>query len=318
MRRWKRALRAHGRTTGLVAIVVVWLCVFQVWWVAPRRAEQAARQDALAGMRTELTQIRTDVDRLPAVEAAIAVLDARIAHAQAARADARDTTAVLRRIELLAGAARLSIRGYTPEPALAHELHAEWPSRLELGGGFDDVRAFFDRVEGCLGAVAIGDLTLRAADAAYDGATVSATFTLTAFAFNGAPANRADPLPDDDCRTVSAVADAAQDAPEAHPDPFSPRLPAVDPLAGGSTAPGLAGLRVGELTLQGLVLSAGRPLAVVAAPGGETYILRGGEQLLDGSVAAVHADEVVLLERRGGSAVASEIRKALIDRTDGR
>ena len=318
MRSWKRALRAHGRTAGLVAIVVVWLCAFQIWWVAPRRAEHAARQDALARKRTELTQVRTDVDRLPAVEAVIADLEARIARTQAARADARDTSAVLRRIELLAGAAELSIRGYTPEPALVHELHAEWPSRLELSGGFDDLQTFFDRIDGCLGAVAIADLAVRAADAAHDGATVSATFTLTAFAFNGAGANRAGPLPDDDCRPAAAAAGVAQDAPEVHPDPFSPRFSTVDPLAGESRAPGLAGLRVGELMLQGLVVSAGRPLAVVAAPVGETYILRGGEQLLDGSVVAVYADEVVFLERRGGAAVAREIRKTLIDRTDRR
>ena len=81
-------------------------------------------------------------------------------------------------------------------------------------------------------------------------------------------------------------------------------------------APGLPGLRVSELTLQGLVRSGGRPLAVVAAPDGETYLLRGGEQLLDGTVAAVHADAVVFLEYVDGAA--RETSRTLADSTDRR
>ena len=318
MSRWKQLPPAHGRAAGLVAVVVVWLLAFQVWWVVPRRTVVEDRQTALAGMRTELTRLRLEADRLPAVETGIADLEARLAEARTARADARDTAALLRRIELLADAATLSMRGYTPEAALVHELYSEWPSRLELSGGYEDLRLFFDRIDDCVGEVAIGDLALRATDAADDGATVSAAFTVTAFAFNGAARESTAWAPDAACLPDRGAPNTAPDEAETHADPFAPLSPGDDRLGIETRAPGLPGLRVGELTLQGLVRSAGRPLAVVAAPGGEIYILRGGELLLDGSVAAVNADGVVFLERSRGSAVAKETRRTLVDPADGR
>ena len=316
MRNWKRFLPARGRAAGAAAVVVVWFVAFQIWWVFPRRADLEERQDALASKRTELGRLRLEADRLPAAEAGVAAFEARLDAGMAALAGARDTAALLRRIELLAATATLSVRGYTPEPALVHELHAEWPSRVELNGGYENLRRFFERMDGCLGDVAVGDLDLQAAGAAGGGATVSATFTLTAFTFNGAAGGRAGPAADAGCRPADAA--TAPDAAGTPRDPFEQRAAAGDPFAGEARAPGLAGLRAADLTLQGLVLSAGGRLAVVAAPGGETYILRGGEQLLDGSVVAVEADAVVFLDRSGGVAAAREIRRPLVDRADGR
>ena len=318
MSSWKQLLPAHGRAAGLVAVAVVWLLAFQIWWVAPRRTVVEDRQAALARMRTELTRLRQEADRLPAVEAGIADLETRLAEELTARADARDTAALLRRIESLADAATLSMRGYTPEAALVYELHSEWPSRLELSGGYEDLRLFFDRIDGCVGEVAIGNLALRATDAADDGATVSAAFTVTAFAFNGAARDSTGWTPDAACSPDRGAPNAAPDERETHADPFAPLPSGGDALAIGTRVPGLPGLRVGELTLQGLVSSAGRPLAVVAAPGGEIYILHGGERLLDGSVAAVQANAVVFLERAGGSGVAREIRRTLVYQADRR
>ena len=59
---------------------------------------------------------------------------------------------------------------------------------------------------------------------------------------------------------------------------------------------GLAGVRVAELTLRGLVFAGGRHLGVLEAPGGRTYIVRGAERLLDGVVQAVTHEAVVFEE----------------------
>ena len=318
MRDWMRLLKVHGRVAGLAALVAVWLFAFQIWWVAPRRVELADRETALARKLTELSRFRLEAERLPAVEAGIGDLEARLADADAARVDARDTAARLRRIELLARAATLALRGYTPEPALVYELHSEWPSRLELSGGYKGLLLFLERIDGCAGEVEIGDLAMRATENADDGATVSATFTVRAFAFNGAAHDSAAGTPDAPCLAAAGAEDAAPEEHEAHADPFAPRALAEGPRAVEERPPGLAGLRVGELTLKGLVLNAGQLLAVVAAPGGETYILHGGERLLDGSVAAVQANAVVFLERAGGSRVAREIRRTLVYQADRR
>lgn len=318
MRQWIRQLQAYGRTAGPVAIAAVWLLALQIWWVAPRRAELADRQAALARKRTDIARMRLEANRLPAVEAGIANLEAHLSDVQTARAGTRDTAALLRRVELLAAAGTLSLRAYAPEPALVHDLHSERPSRLELSGGYPDLLRFFDGIDGCAGEVAIGDLVIRAAAAAEAGATVSATFTVTEFALNDPVPEPAGRRLDAACRPVAGAAESAVENRQELPDPFAPLPPAADPPSVAARPPGLAGLRVGELILQGLVLSAGRQLAVVSTPNGETYILHGGERLLDGTVAAVNVDAVVFLGHAGGSAGARETRMSLEDPEDGR
>lgn len=323
MRDWKAAWTAHRQTAGLLALMVIWPTAFHVWWVLPRRAELAEREAALSHRQAELARSRQETERIPAVEAGIGELEARLAAAQAAGVEAGDTTARLRRIESLAEAAGLSLRGYTPEPPLVHAVHTEWPIRLEIRGAYGGLLSVLAQLESCAAETAIGDLTLLAAepadaadvaDAETDAAAVRAAFTVTTFGLNDAlPAGASGP-PDATCRPAANEADESDAAPEqraARADPFAPLPPPAEPPAAASRPPGLAGLRVGELTLQGLALANGRQLAVVAAPGGETYILHGGEQLLDGIVMAVRADGVVFREHEGASRAEREIRKAL-------
>lgn len=316
MRQWLDRLWRRRQAAGLVVLAVVWLPAVDVWWLAPRRAELLQRQDALAQMRAEIAGTRQATTRLADVAAALAALEAGIHNAGAPRREAGETAFLLRRVEMLASGTDLSIRGFTPQPALVHELHTEWPTRLELSGGYPALLAFFERLASCAVDVVVEDLVIRAVDAPGGGATVMATCTITALGFNdgmGAPDARA---ADAACAPPAAGGVAAPDAAGEAADPFSRWMPAADGLSVAARIPGLPGLRVGELTLQGLVQTVGGPLAVVAAPDGETHLLRGGEQLLDGTVLAVHADAVVFREHGGGAV--RETRRTLADAVDGR
>ena len=197
-----------------------------------------------------------------------------------------------------------------------HELHTEWPTRLELSGAYPALLAFFERLASCAEDVVIEDLAVRAVDATDGGATVNATCTITAIGFSDGMGVRDARAADAACAPTSAAGVAAPDAAPGPADPFSRRIVAAEQIPVAARVPGLPGLRVGELTLQGLVRTAGGPLAVVAAPDGETYLLRGGEQLLDGTVVAVHADTVVFREHRDGAA--RETRRTLADAVEGR
>ena len=316
MRQWLDRVWRRRQAAGLVVLAVVWLPAVDVLWLAPRRAELLQRRDALAQMREEIATTRQATTRLRAVEAELAALEAGIHSAGAMPREAGETAFLLRRVELLASGSGLDIRGFTPQPALVHELHTEWPTRLELSGGYPALLAFFERLASCAGDVVVEDLAIRAADAPGGGATVTATCTIAALGFNDAMGVVDARAADVACAPPAPGGVAAPAAAPESADPFSRRMPAADAIPVAARVPGLPGLRVGELTLQGLVRTVGGPLAVVAAPDGETYLLRGGEQLLDGTVVAVHADTVVFREHVDGAA--RETRRTLADASDGR
>lgn len=316
MGQWLERVWRRRQAAGLVLLAVIWLPAVDVWWLAPRRAELLQRRDALAQMRAEIAGMRPATTRLPLVAAELAALEADVHGSAAVRPAAGDTTSLLRRVELLASGSGLDIRGFAPQPARVHELHTEWPTRLELSGGYPALLAFFGRLASCATDVVVEDLAVRAVDAPGGGAAVAATCTITALGFNDGTGAGGARAADGACGPAAAGGGGAPDAAPGPADPFSRRTPAAGPLPVAARPPGLPGLRVGELTLQGLVRTAGGPLAVVAAPDGETYLLRGGERLLDGTVVAVHADAVVFREH--GDGAARETRRALADAVDGR
>ena len=81
------------------------------------------------------------------------------------------------------------------------------------------------------------------------------------------------------------------------------RDPFVSPFTRGTglrppteRPPGLPGLGINDLSLRGIVFSAGEHLAVIQSPDDRTYILRGDEQLFDAVVKTINAEGVVFLQ----------------------
>ena len=67
--------------------------------------------------------------------------------------------------------------------------------------------------------------------------------------------------------------------------------------AAGPRKPGLPGLGDGEVPLTGTMASRGGYLALLRGADAKTYLVRPGDRLLDGSVQAVTADAVVILQQ---------------------
>ena len=320
MRRWLEqrlgGMWRRRQAAGLVVLAVIWLPAVDVWWLGPQRVELAQRRDALAQMRAEIAGMRKATARLAAVEAEVTGLEARVHGAGAVRRETGETASLLRRVELLAGEAGLAIRGFTPRAAVEYELHSEWPTRLELSGSYPALLAFFERLANCAAYVVVDDLEIRAVDVPGADGAVAAACTITMLGLDGGTEARDARATGVACPSPAGGRAAAPDAAAQPADPFSRWAPAADRSPVAARIPGLPGLRVGELTLQGLVRTADGTLAVVAAPGGETYLVRGGEQLLDGAVVAVQADAVVFREDRAGAV--RETRRTLADAGDGR
>jgi Tfp pilus assembly protein PilP len=89
-------------------------------------------------------------------------------------------------------------------------------------------------------------------------------------------------------------------SPDGRRDPFVSLInrglesrPGVDR---GARPDGLAGLMVDEVVVRGIVQTPRGFVAMVGSPTGKTYSLRVGDRLMDGSVRAVTAQAVILLQ----------------------
>lgn len=79
-------------------------------------------------------------------------------------------------------------------------------------------------------------------------------------------------------------------------------------------AAGLAGLNTGEVTLRGVIASEGEYVAMLLGSDLKTYIVRAGDTLADGTIRAITADSMVVLQRGTGplsTRTEREVRKQL-------
>jgi hypothetical protein len=78
-------------------------------------------------------------------------------------------------------------------------------------------------------------------------------------------------------------------------DPFVSLLRrGADPRTSGSRPTGVPGLLIGEVTVKGIVRDRSGFIAMIQGPDNkQTFIIRPGEKLMDGSVKAITADSVV-------------------------
>jgi Tfp pilus assembly protein PilP len=60
--------------------------------------------------------------------------------------------------------------------------------------------------------------------------------------------------------------------------------------------PGIAGVLVDEVAVRGIVQTRGSWVAMIAAANGRTYTVRPGDRLMDGSVRAINAQSVMLMQ----------------------
>lgn len=294
----ERLLR-YGRAAAVPLAAVGGLLLFHTAWVAPRRDEIALRELELGRKRTEIAAALDAERRLPEVAAEVAALEARLAGPAAGRREAADSGALLRRLQKLARAESLSIRAFTPQAPASDAPGAGRPNRLEMAGTYHGLLRFLDQVGRLSPIVRIDELDVRAVEAPGPGPgpTIVAAGTATAFAL----------------AAEAPGAPAAPPDPEARRDPFaglSARAAGASPA--GPRPRGLAGMRVGELVLRGLVLAGGRRFAVLEGPGRRTYFLRGGERLLDGSVQTV-TDDAVVFREEPPSGPGREARMTLAD-----
>ncbi len=95
-------------------------------------------------------------------------------------------------------------------------------------------------------------------------------------------------------------------------DPFAslvmPKRAAGSP--DGRPKPGLAGLALADVLVKGIVNNGDTMLAILEAPGKQSYVARVKDRLADASIQSIVRDGVVFAEQAGGGA-SLPVRKAL-------
>ena len=108
-----------------------------------------------------------------------------------------------------------------------------------------------------------------------------------------APAATPTPAP----AVTPAPADSYTYNPEGRRDPFVSLLRGgSDQRAARTGVAGLAGLSVDEISVRGVVAGNNGYVAMVMGPDNKTYIARANDKLLDGTVKAVTAQGLVILQ----------------------
>jgi Tfp pilus assembly protein PilP len=124
-----------------------------------------------------------------------------------------------------------------------------------------------------------------------------------------APADQAAPAPPAAAAaadTARAAAPATVDGPVAGPysyqvdgrrDPFqSLTATTTDDKAPRPTGAGIAGIRVDELSVRGVMRSRERLVAMVTGPDNRTYVVHQGDKLADGTVKSINPQGLVLMQ----------------------
>jgi type IV pilus assembly protein PilO len=162
--------------------------VFRIYYVGPQFEAQAARQVELDAKRQELQQAQQDAIELAAFQVEVNDLNGRLDALSAVLPEQQEVSQLLRRLQTFAVQSNLTIRAFRPQAALTHEMHAEWPIRLQLDGTFHNLGMFFDRISKFARIINVSDVVIRAKEPVELNLTITAECTATTFVLLDPPA----------------------------------------------------------------------------------------------------------------------------------
>jgi len=85
--------------------------------------------------------------------------------------------------------------------------------------------------------------------------------------------------------------------PEGRRDPFLSLVRrGTDGRGGGKRPEGVPGLAVAEIALRGVIASKGTYFAMIQGPDTRTYVVRANDRLYDGTIKAITADSIVIVQ----------------------
>ena len=170
-----------------VAIALAGAGAFWNYYAVPAREDIDARRAKLLAIRADIARGEKTARELPQFRKRVAGLEGQLVELSRQLPEEQDVADLLRRVQGMATESNLTIRGFTPQAVAKKQLHMEWPIGLKLEGRYHDLGAFLERVSKFPRIINVGDIKIKAVDAAGN-ATVTAECTATTFVMNDSPA----------------------------------------------------------------------------------------------------------------------------------
>jgi type IV pilus assembly protein PilO len=176
------------------ALVAALACVFYVYYMKGLIQERESIDQDISRLEATVAQGSAIESRLRRFKQELAQLEARLVVLQSILPSEKETPTVLRSIQHMAEASRLTIKKFAPQPVLPRAFYSDWPITIELTGGYHGLGAFFEKVSQATRIIDVGSITINGLDKPADaGQTLNASCTATTFVFREDQAAAAPP-----------------------------------------------------------------------------------------------------------------------------
>jgi type IV pilus assembly protein PilO len=160
---------------------------FYWFWYADKRAEQAQKEQRLAGLQQQIRALEATANKLPEFQREVQALEARLEVLKRILPPEKEMPDLMRRLQYLAAQSSLAIRKFNPGAPVQKDFYQEIPISLDFEGTYHNLGAFLDRVSRMSRLVNMGDLRVKSQTNPTLSNTVAVTATATTYVYVDAP-----------------------------------------------------------------------------------------------------------------------------------
>ena len=171
----------YAQIGAFVVLALAGVGVFLYYFELPQRADMEIRQGQLKAIKADIAKGLATANQLDKFRADVDGLETRLETLRAVLPEEKDAADLLRRMQVVATQANLTIKSFTPAATITKQLHAEWPIKLELDGTYHNLAIFFDRVGKFTRIVNISEVEIKGKDKPEPNSTITAKCVATTF-----------------------------------------------------------------------------------------------------------------------------------------
>lgn len=151
-------------------------------------ADLEAKQKNLADLQRQIQELNVIKANLPALEKEVEQLSLRLEQLKRILPPAKETPALMKRLQALAMQSNLRIKVFRPGQTTQRDFYLEWPIEIQVDATYHNLATFFDNVGRLPRIVNIGNLRTTAATRPTFTNTMQASFSAVTYVYSEPPA----------------------------------------------------------------------------------------------------------------------------------